>query len=204
MSNKNNNSGNLLLPVFIIKLLKFLIGYKAMRFYDKFRIIKSLCLRWTLFFYSPVIIWILINSTQFLWAKEKGLIKIMPCFVKGLIPLPFIKPVSNSDSGMVLCVLFGIFWVMVNLMVLNMMTEKGVVSVRIEDIWRKACLHTGLTCQTNLEPDKDVKEYPSVKSVNPKSFIVSAKGFTPELIQQKRAELYQSNRYYFLDQFLQK
>lgn len=160
-----------------------------MRFYDKVRIIKSLFLRWSLFFYSPVIIWILINSTQFLWAKEKELINIMPCFVNGLIPVPFFKPAIDSDSGMVFCVLFGIFWVMINLMVLNMMTEKGVVSVRIEDIWRKACLHTGLTCQTNLEPEKDVKEYPSVKSVNPKSFIVNAKGFTPELIQQKRAEL---------------
>ena len=189
MSEQKKKRVNLLVPVFIIKLLKFLFGYKAMRFYDKFRILRSLLLRWTLFFYSPVLIWVLINSTKFLWAESKDIIKIMPCFISGFIPVPFFKPVIESNSGLILCVLLGIAWIMINLVVLNVMTDKGIVAVRIEDIWRKACLHTGLTCQTNLEPEKDVKEFPNVVSVNPRSFVVNAKGFTPELISQKRAEL---------------
>ena len=189
MSEQKKKRGNLLVPVFIIKLLKFLLGYKAMRFYDKFRILRSLLLRWTLFFYSPVFIWVLVNSTKFLWAESKEAINIMPCFVCGIIPVPFFKPVIESNSGLILCVLLGIAWIVINLVVLNVMTDKGIVAVRIEDIWRKACLHVGLTCQTNLQPEKDLKEFPNVISVNPRSFIVTAKGFTPEKIQEKRAEL---------------
>ena len=140
MSNQKKKQGNLLLPGFVIKILRFLFGYKAMRFYDKFRILKSLFLRWILVFYSPVLIWVLINSTRFLWAGNKEVIKIMPCFVNGLIPIPFFKPITENNSGLILCVLFGIVWGMINLVVLNVMTDKGIVAVRIEDIWRKACV----------------------------------------------------------------
>ena len=189
MSEPKKYRGNLLLPGFIITIAKFLFGYKALRFYDKYRILRSLLWRWYLFFYAPVIIWVLINSMKFLWAESNEPMRIMPWFISGFIPIPFFKPVAQSNSGLMLCVLLGIGWVMINLVVLNVMTEKGIVGVRIEDMWRKACLHTGLTCQTNLEPDDDVKEFPNVVSVNPRSFIVNAKGFTPEKIQERRAEL---------------
>lgn len=188
---KSKLRGNLLFPSFIIKILKFLFGYKALRFYDKFRILRSLLLRWLLFFYAPVIIWVLLNATKFLWSRSGEMINIFPIFLSGFLPVPFFRPLTGFESlgWVMICLALGIGWLMINLVVLNVMTNKGIVDVRIEELWRKACLHVGLTCQTNLEPESDLKEYPNVVSVNPKSFIVNAKGFTPEKIQERRAEL---------------
>ena len=153
MSEQKKKRGNLLLPGFIVKIVKFIFNYKAMRFYDKVRILKSLFFRWVLVFYSPVIVWVLINSTKFLWAENKGIINIMPIFVNGTMPIPFFKSIIEGDNiGLVFCVLIGIAWIMVNLVVLNVMINGSISNVRIEDIWRKACLHVGLTCQTNLNP----------------------------------------------------
>ena len=142
MSEQKKKQGNLLVPVFIIKLLKFLFGYKAMRIYDKFRILKSLLLRWTLFFYSPVLIWVLVHSTKFIWSRSGNAMNIFPIFINGILPVPFFRPITGFEKlgAMMFCVLIGIAWIMVNLVVLNVMTDKGIVAVRIEDIWRKACL----------------------------------------------------------------
>jgi hypothetical protein len=197
MSDKPKRT-NLLLPVFVIKIGKFLFGYKALRLYDRVRVVKNLLFRWTLFFYTPVFIWVLINTSKLLWAENKEIINVMPCFVN-LIPVPFFKPVVHSPLIFVLCVLLDLAWVMIGIVVLNVMTDKMVSLERIEEKWRRACLHVGLTCQTNLEPEKDVKEFPSVVSVNPRTFIVTAKGFTPEKIQERRAELSADMNLFFGD-----
>ncbi|MBD3339309.1 MAG: DUF87 domain-containing protein [Candidatus Lokiarchaeota archaeon] len=128
-------------------------------------------------------------STQFLWSKGRYQIAIVPCFISG-VPVPFFKPLVKSDnSALETCLVLGMLWIMVSIILLNILSRKYLSFESIESKWRRACLHIGLTTQTNLQPDKDVKEFPTIVSVNPESFVVSSKGITPEQIQERRAEL---------------
>jgi hypothetical protein len=180
---------NLLLPYYVWDIGRFLLCYQALRLYDRVKIVLNILLRWLLVFGFPLYVWIFFQVMRYYWGWDGGLVAaVMPLWL-GWMPLPFFQPVSGSIFGWAVCILIGIVWLMLGSTALNMMTERGVTYERIEEKWRRACLHVGLTTNVNLEPDKDVREYPPVVSVRPRSFVIQSKGITPETIQTLRTEL---------------
>ena len=189
MSEVKTKKQNLLFPGFIIKLFNFVFRYKALRAYDKFRIVRSLFVRWVLVFYIPVYLWVIFHVSRFIWFQSSAMLSISPIFVRGVLPIPVFKPVNqNIVLDLFLCVCIAIVWALINLVVLNVFVN-GIHIERIEEKWRAACLHVGLVTATNLNPADEIKEYPYCVSVNPRSFIVKAMGYVPERIIEKRAEL---------------
>ena len=88
MNDQKKNRSNLLFPGFIIKLFNFVFRYKALRAYDKFRVLKSLFIRWVLVFYIPVYIWVIFHVSRFIWFQSSEMLSISPIFVKGVLPIP--------------------------------------------------------------------------------------------------------------------
>jgi hypothetical protein len=180
---------NLLLPYYVLDILRFVLGYQALRAYDRLKMVVKILLRWLLFFYVPIYVWTLGNAVRHFWNWNGGPAEsVLPFFV-GWLPVPFFYPIGGGIAGWLVCVLFSLVWFMTGSAVLNVMVERGVNYERLEEKWRRACLHIGLVTQTNLEPDQDVREYPPVVSVTSDSFVIHSKGFTPEIIQEKRTEL---------------
>ncbi|NUO81224.1 hypothetical protein HUU05_14185 [candidate division KSB1 bacterium] len=191
--NSNKMSGgrrrNLLLPYFIVHLARFLLAYQALRTYDRVKIVGRVLFKWLVVFYVPVYVWLASNLLKFFWNWDGGPAEsVLPFFV-GWIPLPFFHPISGSVLGWLLCGLVGVAWLLVSSALLNVVVERGVAFERLEEKWRRACLHVGLVTSTNLIPQEEVKEFPPVISVTPNSFVVQSKGVTPEMIQEKRTEL---------------
>lgn len=180
---------NLLLPHYVLQIVRFLFAYQALRLFDRVKIVGKALLRWMAIFYVPIYVWTLGNVVKYFWNWNGGPAEsVLPFFV-GLIPVPFFYPISGNVFAWLLCILVGILWALVSSVILNIIVERGVTYERIEEKWRRACLHIGLVTNTNLLPDEDVKEYPPVVSVMPTAFVIQAKGFTPEIIQEKRPEL---------------
>lgn len=180
---------NLLLPHYIIGITKFLVGYQALRLYDRIKIVRRLLLRWLAVFYAPIYIWLIANVVKYFWGWSGGPASSVLPFFLGWIPLPLLQPIGGNFFEWVLCILIDIGWLIVGSIMLNIVIERGINFERIEEKWRRACLQTGLTTATNMEPENDVKEYPPVVSITPEFFIVESKGITPEQIQEKRVEL---------------
>lgn len=180
---------NLLFPGFIIKLFNFVFRYKALRAFDKFRVLRSVFIRWVLVFYIPVCIWVIFHVSRFIWFQNSAMLSISPIFVRGVLPIPVFKPINQYIVlDLFFCICIAIAWALINLVMLNVLVN-GIHIERIEEKWRAACLHVGLVTATNLEPENELKEYPYCVSVNPRSFIVKAMGYVPERIIEKRAEL---------------
>ncbi len=189
MAEQKIKKQNLLFPGFIIKLFNFVFRYKALRAYDKFRVLRSVFIRWILVFYIPVYIWAGVHAIRFIWFQNSAMLSIAPIFVRGVLPVPIFKPLNEAIMlDLFLCVCIVIIGLMINLVVLNVLVN-GIQLDRIEEKWRAACLHVGLVTSTNLNPENELKEFPFCISVNPRSFIVRAMGTVPERIIEKRAEL---------------
>jgi hypothetical protein len=113
---------------------------------------------------------------------------VVPFFV-GWIALPYLKPIDGGVLTWLACILVGVLWTLAGSVMLNIIIDRIVARERIEEKWRRACLHVGLVTSTNLIPDEDVKEHPPCVFVTPKTFVIQSKGFTPEIIQERRTEL---------------
>lgn len=180
---------NLLLPHYVIHILRFLLGYQALRLFDRVKIVGVALLRWLAVFYVPIYIWLAGNVMSYFWGwPQESAEPVLPYFL-GWIPVPFFHPSGESFFTWLVCHLVGVLWALVSSALLNLIVQRRVAYERIEEKWRRACLHVGLVTNTNLLPEEDVKEYPPVVSVTPVSFVIKAKGFTPEIIQEKRTEL---------------
>ena len=122
----------------------------------------------------PLYLWLIVSVIRQFWNKGEG-IHVVPLFIYQYIPLPFFQPIADNQVMVLLkCFLVALFWLIVSIIVLNVWTEKAVVFERIEEKWRRACLHCGLTTDTNLLTEKDVKEHPNVISITPKYFVISS------------------------------
>jgi hypothetical protein len=180
---------NLLLPHYVLQIARFLFAYQAMRVYDRVKIVAKTLLKWLAIFYTPVYFWIVSNVVKYFWNWNGGPADSVLPFFLGWLPLPFFRPIDGNIFDWLLCILVGALWALVSSIMLNIIVERGVTYERIEEKWRRACLHVGLVTSTNLIPEEDVKEYPPVVTVTPKTFVIQSKGFTPEIIQEKRTEL---------------
>lgn len=180
---------NLILPHYVLQIVRFLLAYQAMRVFDRLKIVGGTLLRWTAFFYVPLGVWMLGGVTKYFLNWNGGPFETALPFFVGWLPLPFFYPSSGNVLAWALCILLGVLWAMASSVVLNVIVERAINCERIEEKWRRACLHVGLVTSTNLEPENDVKEFPPVVSVTPKAFVIQSKGFTPEIIQEKRTEL---------------
>jgi DNA segregation ATPase FtsK/SpoIIIE-like protein len=129
------------------------------------------------------------NAVKYFWSWNGGPADSVLPFFLGWLPMPFFRPIDGNIIEWLLCILVGVLWALVGSVMLNIIVERGVTCERIEEKWRRACLHVGLVTSTNLIPDEDVKEFPPVVTVTPKTFVIQSKGFTPEHIQEKRIEL---------------
>lgn len=189
MSAKALQRKNLLLPHFVVYFARFLFGYQALRLFDRLKIVSAALLRWLAVFYVPVYIWLMGNLVKYFWGwSQESSGEVWPYFW-GWLPLPFFYPNEGDFASWLLCHLVGLMWACASMVLLNQIVQRKVAFERIEEKWRRACLHVGLVTNTNLQPLEDVKEYPHVVSVSPVAFIIKAKGFTPEIIQEKRTEL---------------
>ena len=189
MNNKKDQRRNLLLPWFLVDLYRFLFEYKVLRAFDRVKLVVSVLVRWLIVFYIPIWLWLLGNLLNLYWAFPiKFVENIIPAFVSCL-PLPFFESSEPGILNVIQWVLIDLAWLFVGLGTLNTMVAKSLNGIRIEALWRKACLYIGLVTKTNLGKDETGKDYPEILSATDRTFHIQAKGFTPDAILQKRLEL---------------
>lgn len=188
MNSNKRKRRNKLLPHFLFDFIRFLFAYKVLRLYDRMKVIGHVLLRWVLAFYVPFYLWLLARLVSSYWTASAGPFDLIKPAWLGYLPTPFFSPVSGNALNWLFVLLLGVLWTMAGVAMLNGLTERVINAERIEERWRKACLHVGLVTETNLTGE-DVKEFPPVISASDKVLIIEGKGYTPEKIRERRAEI---------------
>ncbi|MBC6952045.1 hypothetical protein DWB58_29355, partial [candidate division KSB1 bacterium] len=188
MSSSKRKQRNRLVPYFLLDFIRFLFAYKVLRLYDRIKVIGRVLLRWLLAFYAPFYLWLLARLVSNYWTASAGPFDLIKPAWLGYLPTPFFSPVSGNALNWLFVLLLAVLWTLAGVAMLNGLTERVINAERIEERWRKACLHVGLVTETNLTGE-DVKEFPAVISASDKVLIIEGKGYTPEKIRERRAEL---------------